>query len=145
MFKKYQAEKKKCAKLYPDWVDDDFNSLHNKFIWGITADLDTNTSFATDNVICIYQNRKDKCYYFSIDIIQFGNDYDMIKRTLRSLLPRIVIIKNKSQKVSMPADTEIIQDFLLNGSYQCASLHEVCLKLYIVIQGILQTIQKNEP
>ena len=71
LFKTYQKEKKRCAKLYPDWNDDDYNALDNKFIWGVTEELSAEASFATNNIVTIYYNRSNKKYYLSIDVTGF--------------------------------------------------------------------------
>ena len=63
-----KREKKLCRALYPDWRDDEFNMLHNKFIWGYTPGTHTGTpSFDTWEDFYIYYNRVEKKYYFHVD------------------------------------------------------------------------------
>ena len=131
MFKKYQAEKKKCAKLYPDWVDDDFNSLHNKFIWGITEEGLTDANFTTNNVICVYYNRANHCYYFSIDIT--GTNAMSILKTSNTALHQLLAMDDRCN----PSIFSIIEDAIMGGDYfQCATLTEVYTKIMILINGI---------
>ena len=63
-------ERKRCAKQYPDWRDDEFNNLDDKFIWGCPPEgkpSDTPTSFNTWDDAYIYFNRADGLYYMEID------------------------------------------------------------------------------
>ena len=131
MFKKYQKEKKKCVKLYPDWVDDDFNSLHNKFIWGITEEGLTNANFATNNVIYVYYNRANHCYYFSIDIT--GDNAMSILNTSNTALQQLLAMDDRDNISTF----SIIEDAVMGGDYfQCATLTEVYIKIMILIRGI---------
>lgn len=67
--REYKREKKKCARLYADWRDDEYNLLHNYFIWGYSIQQKTSkTSFDTWNDIQVYYNRITKRYYYQIDI-----------------------------------------------------------------------------
>ena len=58
--------KKRCARKYPDWRDDEFNMGANKFIWGV-AHNGAPPSFLTLNDIMIYYNRDYKLYFMDID------------------------------------------------------------------------------
>lgn len=60
-------EKKRCQKLYPDWRDDEFNMLHNKFIWGFTPGCTNTPSFKSWEDFYIYYNRAEHKYYFHVD------------------------------------------------------------------------------
>ena len=64
--KHYKKEKKYCKKAYSDWQDDEYNMLHNKFIWGYNS-AGEKPSFATWNDAYIYYNRITKKYYLEID------------------------------------------------------------------------------
>lgn len=67
MGKSLKREKARCARMYPDWRDDEFNMLDNKFIWGYTEDAKTTPSFLTWDDIYIYYNRADHMFYVTID------------------------------------------------------------------------------
>ena len=63
-----KREQRRCARLYPDWRDDEFNMLDYKFIWGFTKGARTTIpSFYTWEDFYIYYNRADKRYYYHID------------------------------------------------------------------------------
>ena len=66
-FKRLRKERKKCAKLYPDWQDDEYNMLHHKFIWALPNKPDTNPSFSTINKATLVFNRETERYYLYID------------------------------------------------------------------------------
>lgn len=68
LFKDTERAKKVCAKKYPDWEDDCFNALDNKFIWGIChGEKQLEPSFCTWNDAQVYFNRSTKRYYLDID------------------------------------------------------------------------------
>lgn len=58
--------KRRCARMYPDWRDDEFNMGANKFIWGV-AHNGAPASFSTINDIMVYYNRDYKIYFMDID------------------------------------------------------------------------------
>lgn len=59
--------KARCARTYPDWVDDEFNMLDNLFVWGYNTNPNTVPSFCSWDDICIYYNRANKKYYMILD------------------------------------------------------------------------------
>ena len=66
-FRKIRRRKKECAKLYPDWNDDEYNMLECKFVWGAPEyEKERHTSFNTDNLITVYYNRANERYYISL-------------------------------------------------------------------------------
>jgi hypothetical protein len=69
-FRAIKKKKKQCKKLYPDWKDDEFNMLEDKFIWGVLINPYENVtpSFNTLNKAYIYYNRETKLYYLNIDL-----------------------------------------------------------------------------
>ena len=72
----YKREKARCARLYPDWEDDEFNMLDNLFIWGYNVDPKTIPSFHSWDDAYIYFNRATKKYYMTIDTGFYGCNYD---------------------------------------------------------------------
>ena len=67
--RQYKKEKKLCAKLYPDWKDNEYNMGFNHFIWGLPyyPDREPLASFNTANKAMIYYNRYHQVYYLDID------------------------------------------------------------------------------
>ena len=72
MGKDMKREKARCARMYPDWEDHEFNMLDHLFIWGYTTDPKTIPSFHTWDDAYIYYNRANKKYYLSIDTGFYG-------------------------------------------------------------------------
>lgn len=72
----YKREKARCARLYSDWRDDEFNMLDNLFIWGYNADPKVIPSFLSWDDAYIYFNRQTKKYYMTIDTGFYGCNYD---------------------------------------------------------------------
>lgn len=72
----YKREKIRCARLYPDWRDDEFNMLDNLFIWGYNVDPKQTPSFLSWDDAYIYFNRQTKKYYMTIDTGFYGMKYD---------------------------------------------------------------------
>ena len=71
-----KREKARCARLYPDWVDDEFNMLDNLFIWGYNANPNITPSFYSWDDAYIYFNRQTKKYYMTIDTGFYGVNYN---------------------------------------------------------------------
>ena len=68
-FRSVNRRKKECAKLYPDWRDDEYNMLECKFLWALPArpcERD-NPSFNTCNKATVYFNRENERYYITVD------------------------------------------------------------------------------
>ena len=66
--RKMKREQKRCAKQYPDYVNNEYNMLDCKFIWGLTEDPKAApASFYTYNKAQVYYNRRTKKYYMDID------------------------------------------------------------------------------
>lgn len=66
-FREIKRRKKECAKLYPDWRDDEYNMLECKFIWGVPArDNEPVASFNTYNKVTVYYNRENERYFMSL-------------------------------------------------------------------------------
>ena len=60
-------EKARCKRMYPDYLDNEFNMLDNLFIWGYNTNPKVEPSFLTWDDAYIYYNRATKKYYMSID------------------------------------------------------------------------------
>jgi len=73
--KSMKREKARCVRLYPDWRDDEFNMLDNKFIWGYNTNPIITPSFCSWDDAYIYYNRADKKYYMTIDTGFYDTPY----------------------------------------------------------------------
>ena len=73
-FKRYEKAKKRCAKSYPDWKDDEFNCLDLKYIWGLDInDKTKDTSFDSLNKATLYFNRLINKYELCIDLTDISS------------------------------------------------------------------------
>ena len=72
----YKREKDRCARLYPDWKDDEFNMLDNLFIWGYNIDPNIIPSFYSWDDAYVYYNRAAKKYYMTVDTGFYGCSYN---------------------------------------------------------------------
>ena len=145
LFNSYQKEKKRCAKLYPDWEDNALNALHNRFIWGITEDGDTaHADFSTSNVVCIYYNRQDKCYYLSIDMTKYSDIDEMcvdLKFAVEALHQYVFRYK---YEYDLPYDKYIQNMFLDADFYRCEDIMEAYVKLRILTAGLISYWDYND-
>lgn len=62
-----KCRQKECAKLYPDWRDDEYNMLECKFLWAYSVNLSEKPSFHTLNAAIVYYNRRTKRYILDIE------------------------------------------------------------------------------
>ena len=90
-----EKEKQRCMQEYPDWKDDEFNCLDNKFIWGVKAKTDQSgkePSFTTLNDIQIYYNRKSKLFFLDLDISEnYIKNYTLLLSYLNDLSHQLFI------------------------------------------------------
>lgn len=124
-FKRYLKEKKRCAAQYPDWRDDSFNVLDNKFIWGFNS-MGDEPSFAAWNEAYIYYNRATKKYYLEID-----------ESVARGELGRLFEIKEAFRNFIIDSGVEHfpkIQRFS-NFPFEADSLGELFLNFSIQLSG----------
>ena len=137
-FKRYLKEKKRCAAQYPDWRDDNFNVLDNKFIWGFNS-MGDEPSFATWNEAYIYYNRATKKYYLEIDdsLLTFTKD-TVAARSVSGRLSEIekafrnFVLENsngiESVKVELPAGCSRV--FELEGEDVAELYAKFMIQLY---------------
>jgi hypothetical protein len=133
--KNLKKEKARCVKLYPDWTDDEFNMLDNKFIWGCSNEPGAIPSFCTWDDAYVYYNRATKKYYMTIDLGFYDINYS-------DELGRIAILRLAKIK-------EAFEDFLSengidynviifpyeNPELEADSLAELYVKFYIMYLG----------
>lgn len=76
MQRKYNAEKRRCARTYPDWKDDEYNDLDYKFIWGLSHNpkAESYASFHTWNKAALIFDRRAKEYILELDTTFFDNE-----------------------------------------------------------------------
>lgn len=74
-FRRMKQEKKRCAKQYPDWRDDEYNMLQHKFIWGLPNDPKDVPSFSTINKATLAYNRDTEMYelYVGCDYLDMND------------------------------------------------------------------------
>lgn len=133
--KDYKREKARCARLYPDWVDDEFNMLDNLFIWGCNVDPNITPSFYSWDDAYVYYNRATKRYYMTIDTGFYGMKYS--KELAQIEIQRLLKIKEAfeffltEKGISMSADIFPFED----PSLEAESLDELYVKFRIMLEG----------
>lgn len=65
--KKCKKDKKKYAKLYSDWKDDEFNCGPLRYIYGVKYNNEDASSFNTLNIMDICFNRDTEKYIVCLD------------------------------------------------------------------------------
>lgn len=147
LFNSYQREKKRCAKLYPDWEDNALNALHNRFIWGITEDGDIDhADFSTSNVVCIYYNRQDKHYYLNIDMTKYSVIDEMcvdLKFAVEALHQYVFNCRHKYE-CDLPYNKYIQNMFLDADFYRCEDMEEAYMKLRMLTAGMISYWDYND-
>ena len=145
LFNSYQREKKRCAKLYPDWEDNALNALHNRFIWGITEDSDIDhADFSTSNVVCIYYNRQDKCYYLSVDMTKYSDIDEMCVDLKFAVEALHQYVFRHSNEYDVPYNKYIQNMFLDTDFYRCEDIVEAYVKLRILTAGLISYWDYND-
>ena len=120
-----ENEKKRCAEMYPDWRDDEYNCGACKFIWGVSYDpTDVEVSFYTNNELVIMYDRDQKLYYIDCDFLN-GKTLPLSledKKHLNSLCRRMLDENNIDFPEFMPGS------FFLTGLVYAESLKELIQK-----------------
>ena len=131
----YKREKARCARLYPDWRDDEFNMLDNLFIWGYNTDAKIIPSFYSWDDAYIYFNRKTKKYYMTIDTGFYDRIYDEeVARAESERLDRIEnAFRNFLIENQLPTTTLIFP--FQDPALEAESLSELYVKYKIMIEG----------
>ena len=85
--KRMEKERKRCAKQYPDWKNDEYNCGPLKFIWGVLSSDDLSgypANFYTLNDLDITYNRDTKKYLLGLETIyKFNSTEDTVNYLLR--------------------------------------------------------------
>lgn len=133
--KDMKREKERCARLYPDWRDDEFNMLDNYFIWGYCEDSKKTPSFYTWDDAYVYYNRIDKTYYMTLDTGFYDTVYS--KETARIELGRLHQIKTAFRNFLLEIGESLSANIFpyTDPALEAYSLSELYLKLCIAIEG----------
>lgn len=135
--KNLKREKARCARLYPDWRDDEFNMLDNKFIWGYNTDPKITPSFYSWDDAYIYYNRANKKYYMTVDIGYYGVEYSDLHA--RGVLYRLWKIKKAFGNFVEENGLQIKPVFPFNDpALEADSIGELYFKFCIMCEGYKQ-------
>lgn len=143
-------EKKRCKKLYEDWVDDEFNCGPNKFIFGVIspdnkymleAPQKGIANFYTLNNLQIYYNRDTQKYLLDIDCYGYDIDVGVIPY-LTDLLKKFknfIETHNNIINLNHLIDENIFQ-YLgdMSNYWQANDLITLYYKFYIFVIGYKQ-------
>lgn len=141
-------EKKRCKKLYKDWVDDEFNCGPNKFIFGImnegnkylNAPQNKIVSFYTLNDLQIYYNRDTQKYILDIEL--FTRDNESWEEYLSRLL---LEFKNFINLYDKNIDIDLFNYLSDIDNYWVAdSLQLLYNKFYIFVMGYKQLCRNKK-
>ena len=142
-----KREKARCARLYPDWRDDEFNMLDNLFVWGYNTNPNTIPSFHSWDDAYIYYNRQTKKYYMTIDTGFYGLRYDAdLARVEVERLSQIdEAFRNFLIEKGLPMRADIFP--FEDPALEAESLSELYIKFRIMIEGykIYNLNKKNKP
>ena len=154
--KRANKEKKRCKKLYEDWVDNEFNCGPNKFIFGIISKDNSYVlrnpqnisipSFSTLNDLQIYYNRDTKKYLLDVDCYGYSDDTGVViyLKNLLKQLKDFVEIQYNGIKIKYLIDDYIfpyLED--MSNYWQADDLITLYSKFYIFVNGYKQ-LSKNK-
>ena len=130
-----KREKARCARIYPDWVDDEFNMLDNLFIWGYNTNPNITPSFYSWDDAYIYFNRQTKKYYMTIDTGFYGVNYnEEFARAEFDRLNRIdLAFRDFLIKKGLPMRADIFP--FEDPALEADTLSELYVKFRIMIEG----------
>ena len=138
MGKDLKREKARCAHLYPDWRDDEFNMLDNLFIWGYNTNPKITPSFYSWDDAYIYYNRMTKKYCMTIDTGFYGINYDADSARVESVrLDQIdMAFRDFLIKKGLPMRADIFP--FEDPTLEADTLNELYVKFRIMIEGYRQ-------
>ena len=131
----YSLEVKKYKRIYPDYIDDEYNNGSLKFIWGITSWDDLtgkDASLFTMNDIDIIYDRDTKLYNLSIETIYMfeGNKDEEECKYLRHLLDKFSKYMDNS-KLSKNCKTYLA----MYDCFSAKSIEELYFKFRVFVEG----------
>lgn len=151
--KRANKEKKRCKKLYEDWVDNEFNCGPNKFIFGVISDanniLETKNyevSFNTLNDLQVYYNRNTKKYLLDVEVgynDSKEDDVDYLDRLLKEF--KTFIQSQYDLKLQYLLETSLFA-FLgdMSNYWSADDLITLYCKFYIFVQGYKQNLRNKK-
>lgn len=131
-----KRERKRCAKEYPDWCDDEYNNLDDKFIWGCTSSTDNQpSSFNHWDDAYVYYNRKTKKYYMVIDTGFYSDIYD--EEVAQEEIDRLDRIESRFSKFLIQNHIPCVAYIFpfQNPALEADTLSELYVKLRVMIEG----------
>lgn len=133
--KDMKREKARCARLYPDWRDDEFNMLDNLFIWGYNTNPNIAPSFLSWDDAYIYFNRATKKYYMTIDtgFYKADPDTESARRESERLDQIDEAFRNFLIEKGLPMRADIFP--FENPALEADTLNELYVKFRIMIEG----------
>ena len=134
--RRYQA---KMKRLYPDYVDDEYNCGPMKFIWGLRSwdDLSSakSVNFYTMNDIDIYYDRERKLYCLDFETAYHFDSNEEKCRYLNGLLDRLTEYMLTNQISTEP---KYLFDFSnLNMKFEADTIEELYTRFKIVVDGFV--------
>ena len=152
--KRANKEKKRCKKMYPDWVDNEFNCGANKFIYGVISESNNylesknnKVSFNTLNDLTIYYNRDSKKYLLDIEV---GYNDESKEGDIAYLDRLLKEFKNFVQaqyhlKLSYMLEKSLFTFLEDKSNYLSADdLITLYCKFYIFVQGYKQNFKNKK-
>ena len=145
-------EKKRCQKLYNDWVDNEFNMGPLKFIFAVTSNTnnylnnikDQLPSFNTLNDLLIYYNRDTKKYLLNIEIGYNKKDESDIDYLFRLNHEFQVFMDQQGKSVNLfgNLDSKLFNFINNDMDYWIAdTLEELYYKFYVFVSGYYQMLK----
>lgn len=137
-FKYIKKEKKRCAKTYPDWRDDEYNMLADKFIWAIPENPDVSPSFMTLNQALVTYNRDQRRYHLYIDCYHFDTSTAEGQQSMVNTLKNIkeafadFVFSFDEDKI-IPYHTLTPED--VNAIFMADSLEALYCKFALLVSG----------
>lgn len=134
-------EKARCARLYSDWRDDEFNMLDNFFIWGYNVNKNVVPSFYSWDDAYIYYNRITKKYIMTIDTGFYDAEYS--EELARGEVKRLVEIDFGFRDFLLKNDLLIIEPvFPYNDpTLEADTLPQLYFKFKIMLEGYKQFLR----
>lgn len=151
--KRANKERKRCKKMYPDWVDNEFNCGANKFIFGVISDSNNylesknnDVSFNTLNDLTIYYNRDSKKYLLDIEVgynEPKEGDITYLDRLLKEF--KNFVQAQYSLKLPYILETSLFVFLEDTSNYWSADdLITLYCKFYIFVQGYKQNFKNKK-
>ena len=145
--KQYKKRKRYCQRAYPDWRDDEYNTLDNLFIWAMVADnSDEKPSFCSLNDAIVYYNRESEQYILDVDLTIYDcGDQNSMKKMIDKLM-QIERSFAAWTQMACPGAHPIFdpEDYFVTGLV-AYDLPTLCLKLDLAIAGLRRFYEQTFP